>query len=83
MSIEEDTGSLLIRVLRDQGLTGDVSVVYVITNGGAVNGEDFTAVSLDVGFTNRACVMQLCVYTEPCHNIMHAAWRVGSILPSL
>lgn len=49
--IEENTSSLLVRVLRDQGLTGEVSVVYVITNGGAVNGEDFTAVSLDVGCT--------------------------------
>ena len=47
-SIEEDSGTFVIRVLRDQGLVGEVSVVYVIIDGGATNGEDFSAVSLDV-----------------------------------
>ena len=34
-------------ILRVQGLVGEVSVVYFVTNGLAVNGEDFTVNQLE------------------------------------
>ena len=39
--VEEDAGSVDVVVSRQQGVFGQVSVVYFITNGQAVNGEDF------------------------------------------
>ena len=48
ISVAEDVGSVEVVVLREQGLVGEVSVVYVVTNVEATNGEDFTVQSLDV-----------------------------------
>lgn len=46
--MEESVGVLEVMVERDQGLVGEVSVVYFVTDEGATNGEDFVVDSLNV-----------------------------------
>lgn len=37
-------------VVREQGLVGSVSVVYLVTDQGATNGEDFDVTAIDVSW---------------------------------
>ena len=46
--MEESVGVLEVMVEREQGLMGEVSVVYFVTDEGATNGEDFVVDSLNV-----------------------------------
>lgn len=46
--MEESVGVLEVMVEREQGLVGEVSVVYFVTDEGATNGEDFVVDSLNV-----------------------------------
>ena len=46
--MEEGDGELVVVVEREQGLVGEVSVVYLVTNVEATNGEDFDVLELDV-----------------------------------
>ena len=49
-SVEEDVGVFELVIERQQGVVGDVSVIYFVTNEGAVNGpsEDFLVEQLVV-----------------------------------
>ena len=46
--MEEGVGVLEVVVEREQGVVGTVSVVYLVTDEGATNGEDFSVDSLNV-----------------------------------
>jgi len=46
--VEEGVGVLEVVVEREQGVVGAVSVVYLVTDVGATNGEDFSVDSLNV-----------------------------------
>ena len=46
--MEEGVGVLEVVVEREQGVVGTVSVVYLVTDEGATNGQDFSVDSLNV-----------------------------------
>ena len=46
--MEESVGVLEVVVEREQGVVGTVSVVYLVTDEGATNGQDFSVDSLNV-----------------------------------
>ena len=48
VTVEEGVGVLEVVVEREQGVVGAVSVVYLVTDVGATNGEDFSVDSLNV-----------------------------------
>ena len=48
VTVEEGVGVLEVVVERVQGVVGAVSVVYLVTDVGATNGEDFSVDSLNV-----------------------------------
>lgn len=45
--MSEGVGVFQLPIFREQGLVGQVSVVYFVTNGRAINGEDFSVAQVD------------------------------------
>ena len=60
MSIDESHGTLTIPVLREGGSFGVVSVLYLVSNEEAINGEDFEVTEVAV------CYCVLCVLCIVC-----------------
>lgn len=48
INVTEDVGDVILTVYRDQGVVGEVSVVVLITDQGAILGEDFNGTNLEV-----------------------------------
>ena len=48
VNVSEDEGDLVLTVLRSQGLVGQVSVIALVAEQGATNGQDFASEDLVV-----------------------------------
>ena len=66
VNVSEDEGDLVLTVLRSQGLVGRVSVIALVAERGATNGQDFASEDLVVRQINCSNVYVYIYISSQC-----------------